>query len=45
MTCKNCDCNNCHEECKCIECTPELCECKKEAVKPQDDFGYISKNT
>ncbi|HIG58662.1 MAG TPA: hypothetical protein EYQ21_04585 [Flavobacteriales bacterium] len=43
MTCNNCECDNCPDGCDCENCTPEQCECKKEAVKPQDDFGYIRK--
>ena len=43
MTCNNCECDNCPDDCNCENCTPENCECKKEILKPQDDFGYQKK--
>ena len=43
MTCNNCECDNCPDECNCENCTPEQCDCQPKVKKPQDDFGYISK--
>ena len=43
MACKNCECDNCPDECDCENCTPEQCDCQKEVKKPQDDFGYMRK--
>ena len=45
MTCNNCECDNCPDECNCENCTPEMCDCQKESIKPQDDFGYRNKKT
>ena len=48
MTCKNknCNCEDCPEDCICEGCAPDVCDCFRLAVdtrRPQDDFGYIKK--
>ena len=40
MTCKNCDCENCPDDCNCENCT---CGRKEESLMPQNDFGYKGK--
>ena len=30
MTCVNCDCEQCPDDCNCENCTPETSECKRE---------------
>ena len=43
MTCKNCDCETCPDDCNCENCSTESCDCQKAQPQPQDDFGYKQK--
>lgn len=45
MTCKNCECENCPDDCNCEEgrCSTEGCDCQRVQPQPQDDFGYKKK--
>jgi|15BtaG_2_1085339.scaffolds.fasta_scaffold13348_2 hypothetical protein len=43
MTCKNCECEECPDDCICESCTPEVCDCFNTTLQPQDDFGYKKK--
>ena len=45
MTCTNCNCKNCPDDCDCTACSSVECECNRmDAPQPQDDFGYKRKS-
>lgn len=33
MACKNCDCEQCPEDCSCENCTPDMCECVRKPME------------
>ena len=43
MTCKNCNCEDCPDDCNCENCSTETCNCQVVQPQPQDDFGYKQK--
>jgi hypothetical protein len=37
MKCKNCKCERCSEDCTCVDCTPEMCECVRVPMEEAEE--------